>query len=487
MSSKHRSLLENIARRAMIERELLPDFSPQVLQQLTQFDSSQSLLQEKPHIDLRHLPWCSIDNDDSKDLDQLTVVQSWTKNFVQILVAVADVDAFVKKGSPIDDHARLNTTSVYTAAQIFSMLPPKLSNDLTSLNCDQDRFALVIEMNINQEGKIQDSKIYSAIVRNHAKLAYKSVAAWLEGSEPAPEAITKIETLSENLKLQDKTAQLMRKNRHEHGALNLETIQTRSIFQEDIIQNLEIDLKNRAKELIEDFMVGANIVTARFLKSRGLPSLRRVVRQPKRWDRIVEEAALHNYKLPSTPDSRALAHFLNQQKIVDPLAFPDLSLVIIKLMGRGEYVVELPDEKDIGHFGLAVIDYTHSTAPNRRFPDLITQRMLKAALTGDTSAYQADELIKLAQHCTIKEDDATKVERRVAKSAAALLLSSHIGETFDAICTGAGEKGTWVRIFHPPIEGMLQSDCAGVDVGHRIKVKLIHTDVDKGYIDFRRT
>ena len=481
---KHRTILQNIAQSAMIERDLLPEFSTQALDQLAKIESAPPKA-DKSCVDLRHLLWCSVDNDDSRDLDQLTVAHAESQNLVKILVAIADVDSLVKKGSPIDDHAKVNTTSVYTSAEMFPMLPLKLSTELTSLNPNEDRMAIVIEMGINAEGGIESSAIYPALVRNHAKLAYNSVAAWLEDAGPMPEAIAKIDHLSANILLQDRMAQLMRKKRHEHGALDLETIQAKPVFHEDTIQDLEVDLKNRAKELIEDIMVAANTVSARFLRSEGFASFRRVVRRPERWDRIVKEASKYNYDLPSTASSQALAHFLSKQKAIDPLRFPDLSLTIIKLMGKGEYVVEFPHEKDIGHFGLAVMDYTHSTAPNRRFPDLVTQRMLKAVLKKEDPVYRDDELIQLAMHCTKQEDAATKVERRVAKSAGALLLSSRIGETFDGLCTGAADKGTWVRIFHPPIEGRLQNPPAGVDVGSRLRVELIHTDVAKGYIDFK--
>ena len=325
------------------------------------------------------------------------------------------------------------------------------------------------------------------MVRNHAKLAYNGVAAWLEGKAAAPDKAVVVDpSLAENLRVQDRVAQKLRSQRHQRGALELQTLEARPIFAGDQIQDLQVEETNRAKEIIEDFMIAANDVTARFLHGKQVPSLRRVVRSPKRWDRIVEIAAQHNFQLPPEPDSVALARFLTEQKAADPLRFPDLSLVIIKLLGSGEYVVELPNETAPGHFGLAVKDYTHSTAPNRRFPDLITQRILKATLSGSPMPYSQSELVELAKHCTEKEDDANKVERLVAKSAAAMLLSSRIGDQFDAICTGAADKGTWVRIFHPPIEGRLLHGYEGVDVGNRLKVRLIHVDVDKGFIDFEK-
>jgi VacB/RNase II family 3'-5' exoribonuclease len=483
---KQKGILERIARRVMKERGFLPDFSREALVELGKIQRLE-WEKESRRKDLRHLPWASIDNDDSLDLDQLTVAESLPDGKVKILVAVADVDALVKMGSAIDEHARQNTTSVYTAAKTFPMLPEKLSTDLSSLNFEEDRPAVVIEMVISDAGGMHSSDLYRARVRNHAKLAYNSVGAWLEGNKPMPEAVAPVPGLAENLHLQDRVAQRLKTLRHEHGALDLQTLEARPVFDGDMIRDLRLEERNRAKEIIEDFMIAANGVTARFLKARRVPSLRRVVRSPKRWGRIMEIAAQHNCELPLEPDSRALANFLIAQKAADPLRFPDLSLFVIKLLGPGEYVVEFPEEAAPGHFGLAVKDYMHSTAPNRRFPDLITHRILKAALDGTSMPYNKDELGNLAQHCTKKEDDANKVERLVAKSAAAMLLSSRLGDRFDAICTGAADKGTWVRIFQPPIEGRLTYGFEGVDVGSRLRVELIHTDIERGYIDFRRT
>ena len=478
-----KSILEQIARRVMQEHGFLPDFSIAALDQLSNI---QNIVAETVAIkkDLRQLPWLSIDNDDSRDLDQLTVAELLPDNNVMILVAVADVDTLVKKNSAIDQHAHQNTTSIYTAGKTFPMLPDNLSTNLTSLNYQEDRPSVVIEMIITNAGDIQSSDIYQAVVRNHAKLAYNGVAAWLEGKVTVP--LTIDTSIADNLHIQDKVAQKLRGKRHLRGALELQTLEARPVFIGDEIKDLQVDETNRAKQIIEDFMIAANDITALFLKGKQIPSLRRVVRSPKRWDRIVEIAAQHNSPLPPEPDSKALADFLTKQKAADPLRFPDLSLVIIKLLGSGEYIIELPNETALGHFGLAVKDYTHSTAPNRRFPDLITQRMLKATLGDLPLPYIQSELIELAKYCTLKEDDANKVERRVAKSAAAMLLSSRIGGQFDAICTGAADKGTWVRIFQPPIEGRLLQGYEAIDVGNRLKVKLIHINVNQGFIDFER-
>jgi VacB/RNase II family 3'-5' exoribonuclease len=469
----------------MLERGLLPDYSSEALAELNGIHAAPTAADDSVR-DLRHLLWCSIDNDDSRDLDQLTVAEAISQGTVKIYIAIADVDAIVKRATAIDDHARHNTTSVYTAAAIFPMLPEKLSTDLTSLNCDVDRLSLVVEMVINADGSSQDSGVYRAIVRNRAKLAYNSVAQWLDSRGGLPETAAAVEGLAENLQLQDKVAQTMKMFRHVHGALTLETIESRPVFEEDTLMDLEAQKKNRAKDIIEDFMIAANGVTARYLNSKKFPSLRRVVHIPRRWDRIVEIAAEAGARLPAAPDSRALEQFLVKQKSADPLGFPDLSLSIIKLLGPGEYMAEFPGETVEGHFGLAVRDYTHSTAPNRRYPDLITQRLLKAAIAGNTLPYEKDELTSLAKHCTEEEDAVKKVERQVEKSAAAMLLESRIGEKFDGIVTGASSKGTWVRLFSLPVEGKIVQGFEGADVGHRIRVQLLHTDVERGFIDFKR-
>jgi len=483
-SGKQRATLRRIARRAMLERGLLPDFSQDALAELSAIRAPAA--GDGGVRDLRSFPWASIDNDDSRDLDQLTVAEKLPGGFVRVLVAIADVDALVGKGSAIDGHARTNTTSVYTAAEIFPMLPERLSTDLTSLADREDRLAVVIEMTVAADGSLTASDVYRAAVRNCAKLAYNSVAAWLDGQGPMPAPVASVPGLDANLRLQDEVARNLKAFRHEHGALDLQTLEARPVFDVDEIRDLEVEEKNRARELIEDLMIAANGVTARFLEARRLPSLRRVVRSPKRWDRIVEVAAHLGEALPPQPDPRALAGFLARRRVADPLRFPDLSLTVVKLLGAGEYVVEMPGQAAPGHFGLAVRDYTHATAPNRRFPDLLTQRLLKAALTGDAAPYTEDELAELAGHCTLQEDAANKVERQVAKSAAAMLLASKVGQRFDAIVTGASPKGTWVRVLRPPVEGKLVTGFEGLDVGHRLRVELAATDVERGFIDFKR-
>ncbi|MFA7231414.1 MAG: RNB domain-containing ribonuclease [Victivallaceae bacterium] len=481
----NRSRLQRIARRAMLDRGLIPDFSSEVYAELDRINGPATATDETIR-DLRQLLWCSIDNDDSRDIDQLTVAEDLGEGAIRVLVAIADVDAIAKKYSAIDDYARQNTTSVYTAAEIFPMLPEKLSTDLTSLNYESDRLAIVVEMLLDANGVLTSSEIYRARVCNRAKLAYNSTAAWLDGDSLALEQINVVNGLEANIRLQDVAAKKLKEQRYQHGALDFETIQARPVFEGEKIKDLKAEQSNRAKNIIEDFMIAANGVTARYLASKNFPSLRRVVRVPKRWNRIVELAAERRTSLPAEPDSKALEKFLLEQKKLDPLRFPDLSLSVIKLLGKGEYTVELPGHTASGHFGLAVKDYTHSTAPNRRFPDLITQRLLKAAISGHTVPYQGDELMALARHCTKKEDDAKKVERLVEKSAAAMLLESRIGEQFEAIVTGAADKGTWVRLLSPPVEGRLVSGFEGLDVGNRLRVQLVRTDIERGYIDFRR-
>lgn len=466
----------------MLERDLLPDFSPAALAEASALTSAPH--SDDPSIrDLRDLLWASIDNDDSRDLDQLTVAEPLTGGVVKILVAIADVDAAVAEGSAIDTHARANTTSVYTAAGIFPMLPEKLSTDLTSLVADGARLTVVTEMLVDADGGVTGSAIYRGLVVNHAKLAYNGVAAWLAGA-PAPPRLAAVAGLDEQLRLQDRVAQAMRGRRAEHGALALETPEARPVFEGEVLTDLRAEEKNRAKELIEDFMIGANGVAAQFLDRAGFPSLRRVLRTPERWPRIVELAGHVGERLPVEPDAGALAAFLARRRQADPAHFPDLSVSVVKLLGAGEYELERPGQHGAGHFGLAVKDYAHSTAPNRRFPDLVTQRLLKAALAGRPVPYRNEELELLARHCSEQENNAAKVERQVRKSAAALLLSTRNGERFDAVVTGASAKGTWVRIATPAVEGKIVEGAAGLDVGDKVRVKLVHTDVERGFVDF---
>ena len=480
---KPRSTLQEIARRAMIERGLAPDFTPAAMAELAAIQGPPPRPPPSAR-DLRGLAWCSIDNDDSRDLDQLSVAEALPGGSVRLLVAIAEVAALVRQGSALDEHARKNTTSVYTAGGTFPMLPERLSTDLTSLNFQAERAAVVIEMVFDREGSLRESEVYEGSVLNKAKLAYNSVAAWIEGTGPVPAGLAEVPGLDRNLMLQHATAEKLRGLRHMRGALSLQTLQARPVFVGDALKDLEPDQSNVAKSLIEELMVAANGVAARFLSSRKFPSVRRVVRTPAHWERIVELAKERGGTLPGQPDGVALEKFLLEAKKMDPSYFPDLSLCVIKLMGRGEYVVELPGGDVPGHFGLAVREYAHSTAPNRRFPDLLIQRLVRAALAGSAPPYGAHDLVALARHCTEQEDEAKKVERQVIKSAGAMLLEARIGERFDATVTGVTDRGTWVRIYRPPIEGMLVKGPEGARVGDRLRVRLVHTDVDRGHIDF---
>jgi exoribonuclease-2 len=481
--ARDRDELKAIARRAMISRGLLPEFSEAAMAEAAAIQGPAT--ERDPSIrDLRSLLWASIDNDDSRDLDQLSVAESLPGGATKLLVAIADVDSLVACDTPVDQHAAHNTTSVYTGAQIFPMLPERLSTDLTSLNEDEDRHAIGIEYVVDEDGTLGASDVYDAVVRNHAKLAYPGVGAWLEGHGPMPPKIAEVNGLEANLRLQDLAAQALKSRRHQMGALTLKTIEARPIFEEETLRDLAEQQVNRATELIEDLMVASNGVVARFLADHGLSSLRRVVRMPEKWDRIVDLAAQHGSRLPHDPDALALEEWLLRERAEDAQRFPDLSLSVIKLLGRGEYVVERPGEIAAGHFGLAVQDYTHSTAPNRRFADLVTQRLVKTLVDGDGARYSDDELETIARTCTEKEDAARKVERAMTKRIAAVAMGGRIGETFDAIVTGESRKGTFVRIFKPHVDGMLVKGAEGVDVGDRLTVRLVNVDEQRGFIDF---
>jgi exoribonuclease-2 len=437
--------------------------------------------------DLRALAWVSIDNDDSRDLDQLSVAEELPDGSVRLRVAVADVDALVPRASAIDERARTNTTSVYTPAQVFPMLPERLSTDLTSLNPDEDRLAVVVTLTTRRDGTVSGTEISRALVRNKAKLAYDPVAAWLDGQAAPPPAVLAAKEIEAQVRLQDSVAGAMKDRRGERGALALSTTESAVVFDGDRLVDLRPDEDNRSKEMIQDFMIAANTAVAQFLEARGFPSIRRILRSPDRWDRIVSLARGLGESLPAAPSAKALQAFLLKRRAADPGRFPDLSLSVVKLLGSGEYGVEAPGQALDGHFGLAVKDYAHSTAPNRRYPDLVTQRLVKAALAGQESPYAVPELEALARHCTEQEDDAAKIERQVKKSAAAMLLAPRKGERFDGIVTGASPKGTWVRVLRPPVEGRVVSGEAGLDVGERVRVRLLDTDVERGFIDFART
>ena len=482
--STSRDTLRAIAREAMRERGFEAEFPSAAIAQAERADDDPLASDGVERRDLRNRLWCSIDNDDSRDLDQLTVAEP-DGHLIRVLVAIADVDALVPRESPVDRHAAANTTSVYTPGEVFAMLPERLSTDLTSLGPHVDRSAIVMEMAVTPEGDVASADIYPALVRNHAKLAYTSVGAWLDGAAP-PAALAAVEGLGDTLRLQARAAAALKQSRHRRGALTLDTAEARPVFAGDEIRDIAIQHRSRASELLDDFMIAANTAVAGFLEAHGFFSVRRIVRMPERWPRIVSLAAETGTHLPDEPDHRALEEWLLAQQAKAPERFADVSLSVVKLLGRGEYVVEPPNDPVPDHFGLAVDDYAHSTAPNRRFADLVTQRLIKAAIAGRPSPYTDAELSAIATRCSEREDAANRVERQVRKAAAAMLLASRRGELFDAIVTGASSKGTWVKIRRPAVEGRLQRGFEGVQVGDRIRVRLVHTDERKGFIDFVR-
>ena len=472
------------ARATMLEHGFQPDFPAGADAQIAAIQAQPQPAAASGFTDLRALLWSSIDNDTSKDLDQIEWAEQLADGRIRVLVGVADVDSRVTLGTVLDAHARSETTSVYTGVKVFPMLPAELSEGITSLNENQDRAAVVIEFTVNAAGCVDDGKAYRALVHNRAQLAYNSVGAWLQGSAPAPQKVAASADLAAQLKLQDSAAQRMVGCRFQHGALDLETIETRPVMLADQAVEITSLQKNRATSLIEEFMVAANGVVGRLFDSARVPSIRRVVRTPKRWDRIVQVAAGLGVTLPAEPDSKALNDFLLAQKRKDPDHFPDLSLTIVKLMGPGEYVLLRPGEVSPGHFGLAVQDYTHSTAPNRRFPDVVTQRILKASLGGSPQPYSPSDLDAIAQRCTLMEDGARHVEREMQKRIAAVVLHPRIGQSFPAIVTGVNKYGTFVRTLDPHVDGMLVQGGKGLDVGDRLTVRLISTNPERGFIDF---
>ncbi|HYL93371.1 MAG TPA: RNB domain-containing ribonuclease, partial [Alphaproteobacteria bacterium] len=454
--------LQAAARQIMIENGFEPEFPPAAQQQLAQIVAQPPKLVAGGDVrDLRNLLWSSIDNDTSRDLDQIEVAEQLPGGQTRILVGIADVDAFVANATPIDDHARKETTTVYTGVRNFAMLPEQLSTGATSLLEGADKLSVVIEFTVSSDGHVSNCDIYRALVRNKAQLAYNAVGAWLENTGPAPQKVAASTELQAQLKLQDQVAQALKTERYRHGALNIETIETHPILHNEQVVDIARQEKNRATDLIEDFMIAANEVVARTLEEKKVSSIRRVVKTPERWDRIVQLAAGKGTKLPAAADSKALNDFLMAQKAKDPDHFADLSLAVIKLMGPGEYVLERPGDPAVGHFGLAVQDYTHSTAPNRRYADIITQRLLKSVMLKQPAPYSDGDLAAMAQNCTLKEDAARKVEREMSKRIAAVAMSNRIGEMFDGIVTGVTQFGTFVRVVKPHVEGMLAQGQAG--------------------------
>jgi VacB/RNase II family 3'-5' exoribonuclease len=432
-------------------------------------------------VDERSLPWSSVDNRESTDLDQIEVSERLADGVIRVKIGIADVDAFVPRDGALDRHAGRNTTSLYAGIATFPMLPDDLSSGETSLLPNLERLAVVTQIDVAKDGAIVGAKVYRALTNNHAKLVYEDVGAWLEGHGPGPHD----EVIADQVKMQDEAAQRLRKRRIEHGALEFETVEARAVAKDGAVVDLKLTLKSRARELIEDLMIAANGATARWLEENRFASIRRIVRKPKRWDRMVDLAATFGVTLPAEPDAPALSDFLNERKKKDPQRFAEVSLSVVKLMGPGEYAVADPDTPET-HFGLAVDDYAHSTAPNRRYGDLVTQRLLKACARGDKPPYTAAELLPIAQRCSEREDHARKFERTMRKVGAALFLSTKIGSEYDAIVTGVNSKGTFVRTIHPPAEGRVVQNEEGLDVGDRTRVRLVATEPTRGFIDFVR-
>lgn len=473
------------ARREMIHEGFHPDFAPGTEDQIAVLRDRPAPIPAPGIRDLRQLLWSSIDNDTSRDFDQIEFAERAGKD-IRVLVGVADVDSDVPSGTPIDRHAAEETVTVYTAVKNFPMLPEELSTDLTSLCQDEDRRAIVIEMLVDSGGSITSSSIYPAIVRNRAQLTYNATGAWLEGRSAPDAKVAASPELQDQLRLQDEAATALREQRHRLGALNFDRVEAVATLRDGYVHDVQAARKTRANDIIEDFMVAANESMARTLRNAGASSIRRVVKSPERWPRIVELASRYGQPLPADPDPGSLGAFLENRRRADPDHYEDISLAVLKLMGPGEYVLSTPGDTGQGHFGLAALDYTHSTAPNRRYADLVTQRLIKAVLGKGPAPYSDAALDSIARNCTLKENAARKVERTMGKRVAAVAMHARIGETFTAIVTGVTPKGTFVRVLNPPVEGMLCRGQAGVDVGDKVRVKLTRTDPERGYIDFCR-
>jgi exoribonuclease-2 len=459
----------------MIREGFQPDFPPEVLTQAASLHAADSL--DDACQDLRGLFWSSIDNTESRDLDQVEWAESLPGSRLRVLIGVADVDAVLPKSSVTEDHARTNATSVYTGGPVFPMLPERLSTDLSSLTQDADRRALVMEFVVADDGNVVCEDVRAAVVRNKAHLTYDQVAQWLQDPARIDPAIR------QQLLLQQEASRRLKAFRKEQGALTFGGVESVPIVVGNDVRGFGLLRENPARDIIESFMIAANVAMARFLRARDSLCLRRVVQTPKRWDRLQALAAELGTTLPAEPDAHALSDFLAQQKQANVEHFPELSLAVLKALGPGEYAVEHPGSEHEGHFGLAVDDYTHSTAPNRRYADLAMQRLLKASLAGAPPPYSETALTELAAHCTEREAAARHVERFMKKVAAAIMLGPQVGRVFDAIVTGVSPKGTFARLLTVPAEGRMVRGEPGLDVGAKIRVRLAGVDAAKGFID----
>ncbi|MFT3746409.1 MAG: RNB domain-containing ribonuclease [Pyrinomonadaceae bacterium] len=485
MNDHHNSSwLTERAHQAMLDNGFEPEFSDAVYEQLRQIESHGEPSHGSDVQDLRDLLWSSIDNRTSRDLDQVEWAEELENGDIRVLVGIADVDVRVPKGTPIDVHAAQNTVTVYTESKIFPMLPEELSTDKTSLNQDEDRLAVVADMTVKANGDVPESTFFRAFVRNHAKFSYEEIGEWLDGDGEMPEELQRSPELKSQIELQREAAKRLAAYREKKGALEFESIESSAVVEDGEIKGLVSVRSNSAKKLIENFMVAANVEMAEFLEAKGFASLRRVVKEPQRWDGIRRIASEYGVNLPETPDQPALAAFLDARRVADPLHFPDLSLSIVKLIGSGQYVVERQGEDSGGHFGLAVRDYAHSTAPNRRFTDIVVQRLVKAVIAKQPQPYTNEELDAIAQHCNDQEKAARKVERKMRKVVAATVMQRHIGENFEAIVTGVTASGTFARILRPPVDGRIEQGEHGLQVGEKVNVRLISADPRSGFIDF---
>ena len=478
--------LQALARQAALDAGFALELPSEAVAELAALPPTPQGISDAVLHDLRDLLWISIDNPESRDLDQISVAEALPDGTVRVLVGLADVDAWVRQGSALDAHAAANTTSVYTGVAVFHMLPEQLSTGLSSLNEGEDRLAVIVETQVTADGEIAATDIYRALARNQRRLDYEAVGAWLDDETAELPQLKETPALADQLRLQDRAMQALRARHEQAGALNLETIEARPVIENGQVVDLTVVRKNRARALVEQMMVSSNGVVAGFLQARGSPAIARAHEPPHRWERMRAVAVEHGAELPPTPDARALAMFLSRARAADPGRFPDLSLTVAKLLGGSDYRAVAPGADDPGHFGLAVEDYTHATAPNRRYPDLITQRLLKAAIAGQPAPYSMDDLTAIAARCTERTGAANKVERQMRKVVAAMLLRDREGDAFDGIVTGVTQRGVFARLLRPPAEGRIVRGEEGLDVGDYVRLRLVATDVERGFIDFER-